>query len=201
MNAGEAERELDRTTGCYRSIVTYFEMRPPVYVPMPEPPRPGVSARRWREPDVDEYLDLFHRIGAQWLWYGRLTAERGAIARLIRADDYEIWRLWVAGEIAGLGEFDRSQPGEVKIEYFGLMPAYIGAGLGSFLLRTLLHEAARPGVERIWLHTCTEDHPRAPEVYRHFGFRAYAEEVEWVHDPRLRGLLPRDAGPHVVIPD
>ncbi|MEF8834172.1 MAG: GNAT family N-acetyltransferase, partial [Halofilum sp. (in: g-proteobacteria)] len=131
----------------------------------------------------------------------RLDAGRDGIARLIRSDDYEIWRLWVDGEVAGLGEFDRSKPGEVKIEYFGLLPDRIGGGLGGFLLRTLLHEAARPGIDRIWLHTCTEDHPRPVAVYRHLGFQPCGEESEWVHDPRLRGLVPREAGQHVAIPE
>ncbi len=201
MTAPDSEREMDPAPGRYRSVVTYLEMRPPGTIPEPVPPRPGVTVQRWIDPDVDEYLELFHGVGDQWLWHGRLNAGRDGIARLIRSDDYEIWRLWVDGEVAGLGEFDRSCPREVKIEYFGLLPDRIGGGLGGFLLRTLLHEAARPGIDRIWLHTCTEDHPRAVDVYRHFGFRAYDEAVEWVHDPRLRGLLPRDAGPHVTIPE
>jgi GNAT superfamily N-acetyltransferase len=201
MTGRDSEREMDRATGRFRSVVTYLEMRFPGTLPAPVAPRPGVTAERWLKPDVDEYLELFHRVGDQWLWYGRLNAERDEIARLIRAEDYEIWRLKVDGEVAGLGEFDRSKPGEVKIEYFGLVPERIGGGLGGFLLRTLLHEATGPGVDRIWLHTCTEDHPRAVEVYRHFGFQPCGEEVEWVHDPRLRGLVPRDAGPHVTIPE
>ncbi len=201
MSAADTEREMDRSSGRYRSLVTYLEMRSPGPMPKPEPPRPGVTAQRWSDPGVDEYLELFHRVGDQWLWHGRLNAGRDAIERLIRSKDYEVWRLWVDGEVAGLGEFDRSKPGEVKIEYFGLLPDRIGGGLGGFLLRTLLHEAARPGVDRIWLHTCTEDHPRAVDVYQYFGFRVYDEEVEWVNDPRLRGLLPREAGPHVTIPE
>lgn len=201
MTVSDNEREMDRAAGRFRSVVTYLEMRPEGAIPEPVPPRPGVTAERWLNPDVDEYLALFHRVGDQWLWYGRLHAGRDEIARLIRSEGYEIWRLMVDGEVAGLGEFDRSKPGEVKIEYFGLLPDRIGGGLGGFLLRKLLHEAARPGVDRIWLHTCTEDHPRAVEVYRYFGFQPYDEEVEWVHDPRLSGLLPRDAAPHVTIPE
>lgn len=201
MTPRDNERDMDRSTGHYRSVVTWLEMRPPETIPAPEPPRPGVRAERWSEPGIEEYLELFHRVGDQWLWHGRLDASRDGISGLIRARDYEIWCLWADGGVAGLGEFDRSTPGEVKIEYFGLLPDRIGGGLGGFLLRTLLHEAARPGIDRIWLHTCTEDHPGAVEIYRYFGFRVYAEAVEWVHDPRLRGLLPRAAGPHVTIPE
>jgi hypothetical protein len=60
-------------------------------------------------------------------------------------------------------------------------------------------EAWRGPVERVWLHTCSEDHPDAIDVYRRIGFRVYHREAEWVRDPRLTGLLPGDAGPHVPL--
>lgn len=190
---------IDRASGTYRSVVTFLEMRdPPAHAP-PGPPRSDVTTTRWERPPVDEYLDLFHRIGDPWLWFGRLTLPRDGIERLLGAPDYEVWRLRAGDDVAGLGELDRSQAGEVKIEYFGLVPEWIGAGLGGYLLRTLVHEAWRDDVERVWLHTCTQDHPSAVDVYRRVGFEPYDSRTEWVRDPRLEGLLPRDAGPHVPL--
>lgn len=201
MAPADNERRLDPASGSYRSIVTYLEMhRPPPGLP-PQPPRPDVRAERWDEPDVDAYLALFHRVGAPWLWHGRLEHGRDQVARAIAAPGYELWRLHDAHGVAGLGELDRSHPGEVEVVYFGLVPDRVGAGLGGFFLRSLVHAAWAGDVRRVWLHTCTEDHPDALGFYQHIGFHLYAEEVEWVHDPRLRGLLPRDAGPHVPIPE
>lgn len=199
MNEPSREREIDRENGCFRSVVTYMEMRAPPAEVVPPPPGEDVSLSRWVQPDLDEYLDLFHRIGDPWLWYGRLLQPRPAIAQLIRAPYYGVWRLWSGGRVAGLGELDRSNRADVKLEYFGLVPEYIGNGLGGWFLRSLVAEAWRGPVERVWLHTCTEDHPDAIDIYRRIGFRVYHREAEWVRDPRLAGLLPGDAGPHVPL--
>lgn len=199
MTAARAERDIDREGGRYRSVVTYLEMLEPPAGPPPAPPRDDVRPERWHEPGLDDYLALFHRVGDRWLWYGRLTAEPEDILRLIRSPAHELWRLWTDAGVAGLCELDRSRPGEVELAYFGLVPECIGSGLGGFFLRAMLHEAWRADVRRVWLHTCTEDHPHALAVYRRVGLRPYHEEVEWVPDPRLRGLVPRDAGPHVPI--
>ncbi|MDZ7749903.1 MAG: GNAT family N-acetyltransferase [Halofilum sp. (in: g-proteobacteria)] len=202
MNAQQdRDRLMDRASGSYRSLVTYLEMHRPPAGGTPEPPRAGVRVERWTGPAVEDYVALFRRVGEPWLWHGRLEHGRDEIARIIAAPDYELWRLHDGHGVAGLGELDRSRPGEVEVMYFGLVPDRVGAGLGGFFLRSLVHAAWRDDVRRVWLHTCTEDHPGALGFYQHIGFHPYAEEVEWVHDPRLRGLLPRDAGPHVEIPE
>jgi hypothetical protein len=56
-----------------------------------------------------------------------------------------------------------------------------------------------PGVERVWVHTCTLDHPHALGFYRAQGFVATARTVETFPDPRLTGLLPADCAPQVPL--
>lgn len=194
-------RTIDRRNGRFRSTVTDLEMRAPPGRPAPAPPRPRVRVERWEQPDVDAYLRLFRRVGDRWLWFGRLAQGRDAVAALLRSPQHAVWRLWADAAAAGLCELDRSRPGEVEIAYFGLVPDCIGAGLGGYFMRAMLAEAWRGDVRRVWLHTCTEDHPGALDYYRHMGFRPCGQRTEWVHDPRLRGLVPRTAGPHVPIPE
>ena len=57
------------------------------------------------------------------------------------------------------------------------------------------------GIERVWLHTCTLDHPSALGFYRNQGFVPVKRTIETFADPRLAGLLPRDAAPHVPLFD
>jgi hypothetical protein len=57
--------------------------------------------------------------------------------------------------------------------------------------------AARP--RRLWVHTCTLDHPAALAFYQRSGFVAYRRQVEIDDDPRLDGTLPADAAPHVPL--
>jgi hypothetical protein len=57
---------------------------------------------------------------------------------------------------------------------------------------------SRP-VTRVWLHTCTFDHPAALAFYQRSGFRPFRRQVEVLNDPRLDGTVPRDVARHVPI--
>jgi hypothetical protein len=64
--------------------------------------------------------------------------------------------------------------------------------------RTLEH-AWPPTVTRVWLHTCSFDHPSALAFYQRSGFRPFRRQVEIADDPRLDGAAPRDAAKHVPV--
>jgi hypothetical protein len=51
----------------------------------------------------------------------------------------------------------------------------------------------------MWVHTCTLDGPNALAFYQRSGFTAYQRQLETFPDPRLNGLIPRDAAPHIPI--
>ena len=63
-----------------------------------------------------------------------------------------------------------------EIAYFGLMPRFIGQGLGGWLLRKAIARAWEGESRRIWLHTCTLDHPSALPNYLRHGFVATGTE-------------------------
>jgi GNAT superfamily N-acetyltransferase len=81
--------------------------------------------------------------------------------------------LYHRGTPAGYSELNFISAGQVKLEYFGLFPEFIGRGLGGWFLDWTVHQAWRPGVRRIWVHTCTLDHPNALPVYQKAGFQIY----------------------------
>ena len=65
------------------------------------------------------------------------------------------------------------------------------------LMAQALAFAWRKDVERLWVHTCTLDHPTALGFYRRHGFVPYKRTIETFPDPRLLGVLPADAAPHI----
>ena len=69
------------------------------------------------------------------------------------------------------------------------------------LFRSLALAWARPGLARVWVHTCSLDHPRALDFYRKSGFVPYKMAIEVTPDPRLTGLLSRAAAAHSPIID
>ena len=65
---------------------------------------------------------------------------------------------------------------DCEIAYFGILEEYIGRGYGGFLLS----EALRIGfknAERIWVHTCSLDHPNAIENYKSRGMKIFKTEI------------------------
>lgn len=177
------------------SLVTYLEMRRgPEQVPLPPAP-PGFRLERVPCPEIAFYRKIFAEVGEPWLWWSRRLLTDDQVLAIIHDPRVEVHVLWSGAEVAGFFESDRRVAGEAELVYCGLTPAFIGRGLGAFLLLSAMAEAWRdPAATRFWLHTCDLDHPKALDFYRGHGLIPYKEEVETVDDPRLSGHLPLTAG-------
>ena len=98
------------------------------------------------------------------------------LAAIIQNPLDEIHVLYVDGTPAGFGELDRRQPDEIEIKQFGLVPLYLGRGLGKWFLQELVDRAWNHKPRRVWLHTCTLDHAAALPNYQKIGFEVYKQE-------------------------
>jgi GNAT superfamily N-acetyltransferase len=70
--------------------------------------------------------------------------------------------------------------GGIEITYFGLLAGFIGKGLGGAMLGCALQRAWMLGPDRVWVHTCTLDHPAALANYQARGMRIYRTAIETV---------------------
>jgi ribosomal protein S18 acetylase RimI-like enzyme len=172
------------------TVITYLEMKGP---PPPRPPRQPahkVALLGLHKPSARFYRYLYATVGEPWLWYERRAMTDDELLPLIRADGIEISVLYADGEPAGFFEMDYRDRQDVNLSYFGLVPHFIGHGLGSFLLGRAVEETWRRGARRLWVHTCTLDHPRALALYQKAGFVPYKQETKVIDDPRALGLIP-----------
>ena len=64
------------------------------------------------------------------------------------------------------------------------MPEYLGKGLGRFLMNEAILAAKLLNADRIWLHTCEFDSPKALDFYQKNGFEIYKETVEDEYYPK-----------------
>lgn len=185
--------------GHLATIVTSLEMlRTPAMRPE-RPFPPGLELRPLTDRDPKTYRRLFRDVGADWLWFSRLTLADEALAAILAAGAVEVLALRQAGRNVGMLELDFRQPGQCELVFLGLTRDRIGAGLGGRLMDHALRWAWSQPIARLWLHTCTLDHPGALAFYRRFGFEPCAVHVEVAPDPRLDGTLPRDCAPHVPL--
>ncbi|EQB31609.1 GNAT family N-acetyltransferase [Sphingobium ummariense] len=184
--------------GQVATIVTHLEMRERPR-PAPIPPAP-LRLVPWKAPDPDAYRALFRRVGEPWLWFSRLVMPEAELVAIIRDPAVEVYAVTdPRGVEVGLLELDFRTAAECELSFFGLVPALTGKGLGQWLMAQARALAWRPGIERFWVHTCTLDSPAALGFYIKAGFTPFAREVETFADPRLAGVLPRDAAPHVPL--
>ncbi|MBO0663155.1 GNAT family N-acetyltransferase [Jiella sp. MQZ9-1] len=190
----------DIPLGKIAAIATILERR--------EPPETGshiaIDQPGWRfalveAPDLDWYSDLIRRVGSHHLWYQRLIQSPDAITAKITSPATVIHALFVDGTAQGIAELDFSQKGAAELVYFGVTPELAGSGAAHVMMSQLVRFAFGRGIERLWLHTNTIDHPRAMAFYHRAGFTPVRQMLELADDPRLIGLFPRETAPQVPL--
>ena len=188
----------DLPPGKIANVVTFLEMRAPPAA-RPQPLSGDLAARRIIHPDPAWYRALCRRIGEDWLWTFLPLMPEDELVALLRDPAIEILVLERDGEAIGVAELDRRQPGEVEIVLFGVVPEAIGTGAAHRLMDGALKAAFGPDTRRVWLHTCTNDHPAAVPFYLRAGFTPYKYAIEVSDDPRLTGRYPETAAPHIPV--
>ncbi len=186
---------LDVGPGQIGAVVTYLEMR--------EQPKQvnrqavsDLSIRRVMNPGVNWYRELFRLVGANWLWFSRLRLNDDQLTEIILDPDVLVFCLEHAGREKGLLELDCRYLPDIELSFLGVAEDLLGKGAGSFLMDYALSTAWSYHPERVMLHTCTIDHPRALAFYQRRGFKVYKRSIEISPDPRVAGILPLDAAPH-----
>jgi ribosomal protein S18 acetylase RimI-like enzyme len=154
----------------YLEILGVEHLRPPISRGTLFELRPQDRA----DPDLARWL--YERVGEPWRWVDRLPWSRDDWATHVARPEVSTWVLWDAERPAGYFELTTSGGGSVEISYFGLLPDYVGRGLGGYLLTEAVRRAFALGAGRVWLHTCTRDHPHALRNYEARGFRVYKTE-------------------------
>jgi GNAT superfamily N-acetyltransferase len=163
---------------------TYLEMtQPPAQKPgTAKAPVPGIRLEPLSACPWHFYRYLYVEVGRPWYWIDRLKWSEAQFRDWL-AGPSTIWLLSVGGAPGGFFELRRHDDGSVEIAYFGLMPELVGRGLGTYLLQRAIEEAWASKPTRVWLHTCTLDHPAALPTYLKHGFRRAGEEEYQVDLP------------------
>ncbi len=151
----------------------------------PEQLRPKRSAdprfrvEEKKEPDWRFNRDCYLAVGERWAWTDKRGWTDEQWHKYGRAPELRTFAAYDGDSLAGYYELHRDEDGGVEIAYFGLLPEFIGRGFGGALLTSAIEEAWRswPAVSRVWVHTCTLDHPQALANYQARGMVVYREEL------------------------
>lgn len=154
---------------------TYLEMTAPEQLHPAGAAGEGVRLEEVHDCPWHFYRYLYTEGGRLSHWRDRLPWTEQQFRDWL-AGPSRIWVLTVRGAPAGFFELRGPEAGGLEIAYLGVLPEHQGAGLGKFLLTRAVEEAWVMRPTRVWLHTCTLDHPGALPNYLKRGFRPVREE-------------------------
>ena len=160
-----------------RATRTYLELTDPGQFQPAFGHFSDVVIERVERPTPDLYRRCYRTVGEAYHWRDRWDWTDQEIRAHLAQPGISLHVATRNGTLMGWYELRRvPDDASVEIAYFGLAPGAIGHGLGKHLLSCAVDDAwaLRPG--RVWLHTCTLDHPHALSNYEKRGFVAYKTE-------------------------
>ena len=160
------------------TIVTYLEMRSPDALRPKESDDPRFRVMEATVPQWRFNRFLYLAVGADWNWTEMRDWSDERWRAYVEDERVRTWCAWWDGSPAGYFELRRDDEGGVEIVHFGLLPAFVGRGLGGPFLTFAVRTAWSLGVSRVWLHTCDRDHPSALKNYEARGFVRHREEIQ-----------------------
>jgi GNAT superfamily N-acetyltransferase len=174
MTAALAMQKLVTTT--HLEMTSLAQLRPA------PPPATPFQVMRAEVPCPELNRFLYVSVGGPWIWYGRLVWNRKKWMGYLDRPELETWLGYARGTPVGYFELERQARAagapDVEIAYFGLLPAFIGQGLGGALLTAAIERAWQMGAGRVWVHTCDLDHPSALANYQARGMTPFKVEQQ-----------------------
>jgi GNAT superfamily N-acetyltransferase len=160
-------------------VTTYLEMRSPEQL-RPKRADTRFQIREQKERDWHFNRDLYFAVGEQWHWIDKRPWTDEQWKEYAAAPELRTLAAYYDNALAGYYELRNDTEGGVEIAYFGLLPEFIGRGLGGALLTSAIEEtwSRRRGIApmRVWVHTCNRDHSQALANYQARGMVVYKIE-------------------------
>ncbi len=163
-------------------VITSLEMTSPDELREARPPPAPIELREVGPEDAAGCRETLTRIGAPHGWTHRAAWSDTEWRARLSAPEVQAWLARVGGEAVGYVEVEAEADGSVGITFFGLVPEFVGKGLGGAFLTEAtrlawsltLPDGAR--TRRVWLTTSSRDHPHALPNYEARGFRVFRRE-------------------------
>ena len=128
-------------------------------------------------PDFQLNKFFYKQVGKKYKWVDRLVWSDERWIKYISDKNLETYVISKSNELVGFFELlYNPEFNDTEISYFGLLDEYIGKGIGSYALSTALKKAFSRNIKRVWLHTCTLDHPNALKNYLARGMTVFKRE-------------------------
>jgi GNAT superfamily N-acetyltransferase len=138
---------------------------------------PNLEIKRAAIPLPELNRFLYTAVGGDYFWIDRLSWTYSEWQTWLDRPELETWLAYLNGTVAGYFELER-QVDSVEISIFGLIPKFIGLGVGGVLLSRCTARAWELQPNRVWVTTCSLDGARALANYQARGFKVFHQETK-----------------------
>tara|TARA_Y100000817_G_scaffold289615_1_gene259729 strand:+ start:365 stop:871 length:507 start_codon:yes stop_codon:yes gene_type:complete len=129
------------------------------------------------KPDFQLNKFFYKQVGKKHRWIDRLSWTDEKWINFISNKNLETYVISESKDLVGFFELLYSpELKETEISYFGLLEEYIGKGIGGYALSEAIKKSFKKNIKRVWLHTCTLDHPNALKNYIARGMKVFRKE-------------------------
>ena len=129
------------------------------------------------KPDFQLNKFFYKQVGKKHRWVDRLSWSDVKWIKYISNKNLETYVIKYSNDLVGFFELlYNPELNETEISYFGLLQEYIGKGIGGYALSEAIRRSFGRDIKRVWLHTCTLDHPNALKNYIARGMTIFKKE-------------------------
>ena len=121
---------------------------------------------------------FYKQVGKKYQWIDRLIWSDASCQNYISNNNLKTYILKENDELVGYFELiHNTESNNCEIAYFGILEEFFGKGYGGYLLSEAIKLGFNLNAKRVWVHTCSLDHPNAISNYRSRGMKVFKSEI------------------------
>jgi ribosomal protein S18 acetylase RimI-like enzyme len=126
---------------------------------------------------IDLCKFFYKEVGRDFFWRDRLKWSNQDWLDYVNNDFFKLYILKYNNRLAGYYEllYD-PKTNSMEIPYFGIFKEFYGKKIGGYLLTDALSTSFKQKITKVWVHTCTLDHPNALKNYLARGMKIFKTE-------------------------
>jgi len=130
-----------------------------------------------KKPTIDLCKFFYKEVGRDFFWRDRLKWSNQDWLDYVNNDFFKLYILKYNNKLAGYYEllYD-PKINSMEIPYFGIFKEFYGKKIGGYLLTDALSTSFKQKITKVWVHTCTLDHPNALKNYLARGMKIFKTE-------------------------
>ena len=121
---------------------------------------------------------FYKQIGKKYQWIDRLVWSNTTWQKYTSNKNLKTYILEEDDNLVGYFELIYNKElNNCEIAYFGILENFFCKGYGGYLLSEAIKFGFKLNANRVWVHTCSLDHPNAISNYKSRGMQIFKSEI------------------------